>query len=130
MGSDDDVAEAICLVPAGQSVALRQNDSLDPVVRVPEAQGAHRRSDTAEGAPITYEPTGQTVHGVQVRLLLAALKVPAAQGVQLRSTTVEPELATNVPGAQTVQGLHVLPDKNVPSAQVGRQAAPTQASGV
>jgi hypothetical protein len=48
--SDDEVAEAICRVPAGQSVAARQVDSLGPCVYVPEGQLAQFRSDMGVGA--------------------------------------------------------------------------------
>lgn len=129
MASDEDVAEAICFVPAWQSVAVRQNDSFEPVVRVPGAQVAHIRSDAAEGGLVTYELAGQTLHGVQVKLSLVALKVPDGQGAQVLSAMVEPELATKVPGAQTVQGLQELPERKVPSPQLGRHVPPTQVFG-
>jgi hypothetical protein len=129
MGSDDGVADAILLVPAGHSVAERHTDSLDPIVRVPDAQVEHRRSDTAEGGLATYEPAEQTLHGVQVTLLLAPLNVPVGHGVQVRSAMAEPEIPTKVPGAQSVKGLQALPERKVPSLHVGRHVPSAQVAG-
>jgi len=48
-GSDDDVLEVVCCVPAGHSESARQMDSFDPDVRVPTGQIAQLRSDAEVG---------------------------------------------------------------------------------
>ena len=53
IGSDVAVAGAVSNVPAGQSVAVTQEDSLGPLVCVPRAQTAQLRSDAADGAATT-----------------------------------------------------------------------------
>jgi hypothetical protein len=60
---------------------------------------------------------------------VAALKVPDGQGVHTRSSVSDPELVTKVPAGQTDQGVHVLPERKVPSLQVGRQVVPTHIGG-
>jgi hypothetical protein len=65
-----------------------------PVVYVPVAQSAQRRSTDAEGTFVTYLPAAQVDQDGQLASLLASVKLPESQALHVRLTVVEGVLVT------------------------------------
>jgi hypothetical protein len=111
-------------VPAGHSLAERQDDWFVPEVVIPAGHGAHWRSIVLDGCIVSLLPLLQTVQLVQIGLFGRALKPPDEQGTQIWSESALVVFATYVPGAQTLTGTHVSPERNVSGAHgVGADVA-------